>query len=689
MTARTLAGAVVLALLATACTKDFYVIGALCSAVQGCEATAGASGGGGNAGASGASSVGGSGGSGGLGEAGATEPGSLSVDLTGSGVERLPLELLGAAPTHFLIADDATPTSWNARVGTGFEVLSGAALELQQPAPFADPGRVLSHASAATFTTDSQWASSGDGALALEAVFRGEAGAVLLSQRDAEAGLELFLDSNGRLNLLLDAGAQVLGVASPPLVADAWHHCLALLDAGQGSAQLFCNGQAGATASVASGFAVPPVTAPATLGSAGPARLYWAELARWESPSFGPRGAWTDLARERFARLVGTYADGSREPLPFAEVRASGAYIDMTPSDAPDQRRLHPVGEHWPRIVCRPTSDEPRTCGLLVEASSSRTVAPEDFTLDQWDATEVTLLAGSAAGPTGAPSLFAATPSLASAAHTLEFSAPFGDGPAVMSFFARAGSSRFVSAEVEGAASATFDLVGLSVTANTDAHVASVEPWGDGLVRASFSFDVEPGIQRMRLSLLADDGEPVFAGDGSAFAELGDVELRFRSFSAPLPTFGTIQQADQLVYPTGNGNLPAGPWFSFSAELWLPEAPLVADAAVFNANFATGYDQQINLFVRPADGTLQFWGLGGDSNDWVLGDPRSLTDGKLHSIGAGVGPEGATVGVDGSAATTPGAYDTTLLDRVEIGTSTSSSGPLTGIVRRIRFAPPE
>ncbi|HXK16484.1 MAG TPA: LamG-like jellyroll fold domain-containing protein, partial [Polyangiaceae bacterium] len=606
-----------------------------------------------------------------------------------SGVERLPQQFLGAAPDHFLVASDATLASWVARAGANFDVADQAALTLAEPAPFADPGSVLSHAGAVTFNSDSVWADTSTGALALEAVFRGQPGATLLSQRDARGGLEWSLDGSGRAVLRLDSGVSEVVATSPVLVADAWHHCLALFDAGQGVAQMFCNGQAGDTANVPSGFSVTPSQIPATLGSSAPARLSWAELASWRATSFGAYGAWTGLARERFARLVGTYAEGAKDPLPFAEMRASGAYIDMSPSDAPEQRRLHPVGQHWPRIVCRPTVDSPRTCGLLVETASSQQIAPAAFTLDNWTATELTLAAAAASGPTGAATLFALTPSVSSAAHSLELAVPFAAGPAVFAFFARAGSAHLIRAEVVGGPSATFDLSGPSVVDSTGGLVAAAEPWGNGLVRLSYSFNVNPGAGRLRLTLLNDASATAFAGDGSVAAQVGDAALSFRSFSTPLPTFGSIEQPDHLIYPASSGNLPQASNLSFSAEVWLPAAPLLVDAAILNLNFAAGTDQQINLFVPAKTGAARFVGTQGATVPWLVSSAQTLTDGKLHAVSASVGPTSASITVDGTTVTGKAApFDTSVLDRIEIGISATSSGALTGLVRHVRIAPP-
>lgn len=653
------------------CTQDSYVIGAVCPALSHCSA-------GGGAGSGGEASAG----------SGATRPGGFELDLTGSGPERLPEQLLGVNASQLFVASDATTSGWPARRGDDFAPATASAVELAQPSPFADAGDVLRCAGAVAFMAEGDWASTGDGALAVEAVFRAEPGAVLLTQREGEAGLALSMDAQGRLVFRLGDGRDEVVATSNALVPDAWHHCLALLDGGAGEAQVICNSHAGEVARVPAGFRVAPISVPTLLGSESASQVVWAELASFRSESWGPRGGWVDRARERFARLVGTYAAGAREPLPFSDVRDSGAYIDMSPPEAPERRRLHPVGAHWPRIVCRPTVGA-RTCGLLVEAASSQPLAPADFTLDQWEPGALSVVPASAAGPTGAATLFGVTPSADDAAHTLELSVPFGDGPAVLSLFARAGSSQQVRAEVVDVASATFDLSEPRVVQTDRALVSAAERWGDGLLRLSYSFDVEPGAHRLRLSLLGADGAEVFPGDGSVAAHLGDVELRFRSYSTPLPTFGAIQRADQLIYPAGNGNLAGGPFFDFSAEVWLPDAPLLADAAILNASFSDRFDQQINVFVSPARGAVQFWGLQDSGAAWQFSHDAPVNDGRVHRVAASVTADGASLSVDGARTNAPAQpYDTSALDRIQVGASVNSSGPLNGLVRHVRLGTP-
>lgn len=671
-----------LASLSLACTDDTYVIGAVCNAVGTCP----------GAGAGGSSSAGSAGmaggGAGTAGQAGAPQ-GGFTLDLTGSGVERLPEELLGVAAEHLLISTDVTASTWPARIGDGFDVPATAALARAVPWPFADRGSALSHVGVA-FTTDSDWVDASDGALAIEAVFRGEPGAVLLSERDATSGLELALNGDGQLMASLSSGAASLSVSSQPLVVDAWHHCLLLFDSAEG-AQIICNGQAGDAVSVPAGFALGPVAAQATVGSSAAAQLRWAELASWQTSTWGARGAWADAARERFARLVGTFAGGANEPLPLSEMRSSGAYIDMSPVDTPELRRLHPVGAHWPRVVCRPAGNDPRLCGLLVEGASSRQVAAARFLLEQWNKAEVSVAVADEIGPTGEQSLFALIPNTTNGAHTLSFDLTFADGPAVLSLFARPLGGKLLRADVPGIASATFDLARAVVVDSSGTRVASAEPWGNGLVRVSYSFDVAPGPGSLQLTLLADDGTVAFAGNGDrGTIAAGDVELRFRQFSTPLPMLEPIQAADLLVFPAGNGNFPAGGSFNLDADFWMPAGPLIGDVAIVNANFATQYEQQINLFVVGPERVVRFGSRLNMTTPWTVTDTSTMvTDGELHQVRATVANGEATLVVDG--VTTRGdakPYDTSMLDRIEVGASKNSSGALTGILRHVSIAAP-
>ncbi|HVY31421.1 MAG TPA: hypothetical protein VHB79_32935 [Polyangiaceae bacterium] len=663
------------------CTDDTYVIGAVCGAVGTCPSAGAGGGGGGSGGVPGGSA-------GAAGQAGAPQ-GGFTLDLTGSGVERLPQELLGATAAHLLISSDIEATTWPARIGDGFDVVKNAALAPVVPWPFADRGSALSHAGAVAFTTSSEWADASDGALAIEAVFRGEPGGVLLSQRDAAAGLDLALNADGQLIASLSSGTASLSVSSQKLVPDAWHHCLLFFDSAEG-AQIICNGQAGDAVTVPAGFALGPIAAPATLGSSASAELYWAELASWHAGTWGARGAWGDAARERFARLVGTYADGANEPLPLSEMRASGAYIDMSPVDQPELRRLHPVGEHWPRVVCRPAGVEPRLCGLLVEGSSSRQIAAELFTLDKWNQAELSVAGARGNGASGAPSLFTLVPSATNGAHTLSFDLTFADGPATLSLFARPLGGKLLRLDVPGVASATFDVARAAVVDSSGTRVVSAEAWGDGLVRISYSFDIAPGPGSLQLTLLADDGSAAFAGNGDASSlQAGDVELRFRQFSTPLPMLAPIQAADLLVFPAGKGNFPAGGSFSIDADFWLPAAPLVVDAAIVNANFATQYEQQINLFVTAPQSNVRFGSLLGKAAPWTVTDAALVTDGEPHQVRATVAAGKATLVVDGATTERDAMpYDTSMLDRIEVGASKNSSGALTGILRHVSIAAP-
>ena len=104
--------ALLLASLGVGCTDDTYVIGAVCGAVRPCSGAGGGASAGNGGAASGAGGMAGAAG-GGAGAAGGAA-GGFALDLTGSGVARLPESLFGTGPAHLLISSDALATSWPA-----------------------------------------------------------------------------------------------------------------------------------------------------------------------------------------------------------------------------------------------------------------------------------------------------------------------------------------------------------------------------------------------------------------------------------------------------------------------------------------------------------------------------------------------------------------------------------------------
>jgi len=166
--------------------------------------------------------------------------------------------------------------------------------------------------------------------------------------------------------------------------------------------------------------------------------------------------------------------------------------------------------------------------------------------------------------------------------------------------------------------------------------------------------------------------------------------------------------ADQLVFIANDGNLPKGSSVSISLQVLLPAGPRLDDQAILNLNFQDDYTNQVDLYVTGATGdqdaggsanTLEFSGLlpgptalAQPTTLWAFNNFTSVIDGNRHSIRAEWTPRAASVWVDQMQPATEallvsGAMQPPL-DRMEVGFSVNSSGPLEGLVSSIAVGVP-
>jgi hypothetical protein len=81
--------------------------------------------------------------------------------------------------------------------------------------------------------------------------------------------------------------------------------------------------------------------------------------------------------------------------------------------------------------------------------------------------------------------------------------------------------------------------------------------------------------------------------------------------------------------------------------------------------------------------------LLGKAAPWTVTDAARVTDGEIHQVQATVAAGKATLVVDGvSTEQNAMPYDTSMLDRIEVGASKNSSGALTGLLRHVSIAAP-
>jgi hypothetical protein len=667
---RTLAGHLAASAIAiTGCTSNPYVIGAIAS-----------------------TSV-----EGGAGVDAANQGVSFAADFDRSGVSLLGDEL--ALPSSSLgvsfrlRGESATMAGWPADPGVALSRGSGLA-RLQLEAPFTDTTRAVGLARDAPIyiagSADVGAVESDD--FVLEIVLRTEPSSAIADHRGGARGWGLSTGADGSLSLNLDDGTGHL-LASEPLVAGAWYHCLFWVARSTGG-QTFCNARPGAVVDLRSlGSLVS--TAPLAIGGAsnGP-RNEIAELALFRAAPGRLDGADASaISRTRFAIVTGArprVAKGSA--FAAAGLRDSPAYVDLL-REGSAVRQLFLVGPDWPRIACRADLAGTRDCGYLSEPKRTRWAEPKP---DAWSADGLAVQADASLLADGESNLSSLIPSAAVAPHALVWSGTYGPARQSLSFFARAASGRLIAATVSNLGSAIFDLKDGKVVSSPAGALATLEPWGDGLFRCAVAFDAGQGAQTYRIELMADPSGTAFAGDGaSSWVAVSGLQLDVGQSNAGSLLAGAEQAADHLTFVANDGNLPTGESASVGLRLLLPPGPRLTDQAVINLNQGGSFEDQVQVFVRGSPGSsdsgkLQFWGLRGGKTYWTFFHPTSAVDGVRHSVRASWTATTALMQVDGVSSESPALPGAApfALDRIDVGFSAKSSGALEGLLAGLSIGEP-
>ncbi len=659
------------------CTSNPYFIGSACP---------GANGPGRDATLCRASATSAAGGAGTTGDSGL----SFAVDLDQSGVSQLPAELelatgmLGASLR--LRGENASASSWPSDEGSFALEMSGNA-GLALAAPFTDETRAVGLTAGSSYVAQSADAGAlGSDDFALEVVLRVAPGASIASKRDASAGWALTITAEGVLTLQLQDAQRSLLIASETLVSGAWYDCLFWVSRGAG-ARVDCDGREGVDTDVS---ALGDLDSEATLTMGGgtvtgdAAELVLFELFDAGNSGLGDVANWPEISRKRFAALTGVaprIALGSA--LPELGLRDSAAYLDLEQAAT---TRLFLVGPDWPRITCRSDTAGVRDCGYLSEPERTRWLEPEAAA---WTPSELVVSPNQADFADGAHSMSALVPSTALAPHTLTWTGTYGGARQALSFFVRAESGRFIGLSVANGAAAIFDLsAGTVVSAPSTARV-TIEDWGNGLFRCAYVFEPDPGALTYQIEALADASGAVFAGDGaSAWLAVAGLQLDVGEANAGSLLAAATQAADQLTFVADDGNFPTSTAVNVGLRVLLPAGARLTDQAALSLNLGGEFENQVQLYVTGDTGQLKFWGLRDGVTHWAFTHPASFTDGLRHGIAASWQTSAAQLSVDGAPASETAliANDPTfLLDRLDVGFSSSSSGSLEGLLAGIEI----
>jgi hypothetical protein len=656
------------------CTRTPYVIGAVCPTGDGGSPIDAACPGGGDAPTDGAA-----------GNA------TFAADLDRSGATALgPLELPGGAPLFTLRGQRAAATAWTGDEGVTLGP-GGAVPELALPAPFTDDTRAVGlPASARSYVAETAALGAvGADDFVLEVVLRAGVGATIAEKATpAGAGWSLLTDPAGLALVVGDADPAHVIEAAAPLVADAWSHCLAWVSRGAGM-RVDCNGRAGTLLPV---LAVGSLDVPTPLslgGGTAAARVAHLALTRVPAGGLGDPSKWLDIGRRRFAALTGAapkVAKGSALPRPG--LRDSSAYVDL--QDAPGApRRLFLVGPDWPRVACRADSAGVRDCGFLSEPQRMRRV-PADARM--WTASEIAASAPGGPLATEGPPLIGLVPSTAFAPHTLTMMAADTPARQVFSFFVRAGTSTRVGARVGALGTAIYSLADGRVLTTLPNVRATLEDWGGGLWRCTYAYTGVAGAVAHVVQLVDDANASSFAGDGAMPAvQVAGLQVDLGLVLAGSLQAVDMQPADHLTFEGADGNLPSGRGAVIDVRVLLPPGPRLTDQAIFNLNRGTAFDDQVQLFVRGDLGVAEFWGISTGKTYWTFDNPSTVIDGKRHVMRASWGLTSAHITVDGvtqeQTVLLPDPPPFTL-DRVDIGFSEKSGGPLEGLVAGLSIGAP-
>lgn len=572
----------------------------------------------------------------------APNPGDTFLVQFGSGPSRWPDDGLLWAFDGWGIED----AEWQPRAGVGALALEGAP-ELR-PGPFTDAAPAVAGAFGATGRLEGP-----PGAHTFEIVFRAAADGPLV-ESTAWGDLTLRADQ-----LVWRRGGAEL--QSAPLAPDAWAHCGAAWAAGQ--AWIVCNGVAGIPGELPSPAAAG--LAELTVAHGEERQLAW--LA----------GHGTDLdpeaLRSRFLGLTGlgpTVGDG-RVRFP---IRATAAALTTFEDGT---RWLHRVGLDWPRVGCW---DADR-CGLWSE--SGRSPVPFDawsaeglelLAEQRWRGSDVVTVAWSASGP---------------GPHVLRRSVSTEATRRVLSFFVSAADPIEVAGTM-GALQARFRVGGsapapLQLPSSGEGRVEVWDPAASDrapLHRVVWSQPVPAGELELSIELSPS------AGGALAPGRIGAPQLD--RGHAGLPVIAD-QSEDHVSYP-GGVNLPDGDAGRIEAVFFAPWLPGPGQSTVVNLSRQGRFGDQINVFIAD-EGQMLYWGLRDDDSRWGFGltGAARVDDGRTHRVEARWGPSGATLDVDGA---TEGLGDADAagthigFDRIDLGNSLESSGPLFGGISVLRIGTP-
>ena len=596
----------------------------------------------------------------------------LPLSRAGTGVwgDRVIAGGVSRTPALVLRGEDASASRWLPRTG-GALVARDARTGTR--GPFTDATRAAETSSA--FVSEGELARFAGADVLVEVVLRAAPDADVLRAVSASRALTISSDASGALSLSIGAGGAASVLSTRALVEGAWYHVIFELHDRQPSAVHVNAVRADAPSVVRVGGEEGHAI---TVGGRGEAAIAWLAVVPWGDVALD-----ASASLERFAQLTGvvpSVAGGA--PLPTLLERDSVAFVDLV-EDA-GARRLHLVGEHWPRIACRPDASGAVFCGYLVEAGTARFDLP-------FDVREARVLRASVEELARERSVGAHVPMIAVRGTAEEDTHGVGaeiggGGTLVISFFARLGSAHEVELHVDGLGDAQFDTT-LGTARTAEVFTVSIEPFGAGLARCTVvARDLPDARRAIEVRAVIDRGAR-FVGDGSVLFEVGGLQLEGNRVSATSLVHVGGRAEDRLVF-SAMDNVPADGTGHIRARVLAQRGERIHDQAVVNVSRAASPDDQLNLYVS-TPGNVLFVGSDDGVIEWLLPNDTVVSDGLAADIEASWAPGVARLVVRGveARADVDGSVIVADHDRLAIGWTGSTSGVADGLVGEIGLGP--
>lgn len=507
---------------------------------------------------------------------------------------------------------------------------------------------------------------------------------------DTNGGWAVKQATNDKLVIVVDDGTTTSALNNNALDKNTWYHLMLFFDR-SGFLGIYLNGVADGAISISgssgSATSASKLTLGAQPGGAQPSNTAIAYCAMWKKDSWLDTHAQAGIAKERFSRLSGLYANKAKgTAVQNQNTRATTAYLDKEESGV---RKLYQVSSSWIRIVRRPDSNNECIEGALIENAATNTM----FQSEDMSTTWAKALAGDTidSNSVEAPNqLTTADGIIANASdtqHGFTQSATVTASTWTYSVFAKKGDKDwlYLANDTVAGATAYFNIsTGALGTAGAGVTESFIESWGNGWYRCGFSFTGTVASHDFQLYSANADTDNDFSGDGATTnTYFWGVQLEnngYMSSYIPTTTSTVTRNKDELAYKGDDGNLANTGVGAVSLKGLMPNYDSTAG---FLFTLSDGGSSLDRIYLQNTTGDALFTQVlssGGDTGS--VSGSSDLSTGVITRVRVTWKTDSHKLFVNG---TEEGTEDTGVdppndIDQIEIGMAQNNISQLDGII---------